>query len=82
MAERLGSLTGQERGEVVDRDNREGRTGGQTVDGHGGLVEGRGYRVDGHGSEGGGGVGGDVADDGELAVGDLEGLLVYCWKGR
>ena len=81
MAERLGRLARQQRGKMVDGDDAEGGTRGQAVDGHRRLVESRGDRVDGHGSEGGGGVGGDVADDRELAVGDVEGFLVYCLRG-
>ena len=53
-AKGLGRLARQERGEVVDRDDREGRAGLQVVDGHGRLVEGGRHGVDGHGGEGGG----------------------------
>jgi len=53
-AESLGGFAREERGEVVDRDDREGRAHLQAVDGDGRVVKGSGDGVDGHGGEGGG----------------------------
>lgn len=77
VAEGLGGLARQQRRQVVDADDRQG--GAVDLDGDGRLVEGGGDGVDGHGVEGVGGVGRDVADDGQLAAGagGLERLHVH-----
>jgi hypothetical protein len=82
VAEGLGGLAGQGRGQVVDGDDGEGGPVAGDVDLDGGLVEGGVDVVDGDGVVGIGGVAADVADDAELAGGRLQALAVdKGWDG-
>lgn len=67
IAKRLGRLTRQQRGEVIDGNDRQRRPR-RRLDGNGGLVKRRVDVVDGDGVVGVGRVARDVADDAEGAL--------------